>query len=372
MYCTRIPPRLDEGWGRYAHEVFVDGKRWLRPWEIPTTTTSASTSGEWVTSKSDIILTHDRTTVVHDEFRVRISDNTEAPHVVTRSASESEQATESRDHQNVYSPQNTWEQFVPSTGDTPPGVAHSSSATDTLGELNTAKNHAHESSPPDPRLWSTFLDKFMFTKSENPSSLPSFRTDHESKQRVEYSTATDNNQFLTKSPPVFESVSPPVSDTVEMSSESQSVSTQHSGKVVSSIPEYTKVDSTVESPPASESKTVSDTVSFTIENDQQGESSPNAETSPVTNSNLPMSTNIHDVTTSHTDGDYDEYPIEEYEDVFEYTTLDPISTPDYVQHLPPTYQPTLLSMSTNPGFQTSTPQIGKAKITLNILFFRIK
>ena len=32
MYCNKHPPRL-KGWGLYAHEVYVDGARWLRPSE---------------------------------------------------------------------------------------------------------------------------------------------------------------------------------------------------------------------------------------------------------------------------------------------------------------------------------------------------
>ncbi len=37
MYWNKRPPRL-EGWGRFADEVYVDGGRWLRPWEQPATT----------------------------------------------------------------------------------------------------------------------------------------------------------------------------------------------------------------------------------------------------------------------------------------------------------------------------------------------
>ncbi len=53
MYCRGLPPRLS-GWGRYAHVVFVDGKRWFRPWEI---TTSTSTRTITTTTSQDRTIT---------------------------------------------------------------------------------------------------------------------------------------------------------------------------------------------------------------------------------------------------------------------------------------------------------------------------
>ncbi len=41
MYCHKRPPRM-KGWGVYAHEVYVDGSRWLRPRERAHVVTTAT------------------------------------------------------------------------------------------------------------------------------------------------------------------------------------------------------------------------------------------------------------------------------------------------------------------------------------------